>query len=112
MMQPHSTQPPIAEQASGLAAVISAAETRAAAGGTVDLAGLAALIDEVTSRAASANPETRRRARASLVALLEGASSLVDTLDRRSTELRGQLVALRRGQAAGRAYRSSAHLQR
>ena len=112
MMHRPSIERPIAEQASGLAAVIAAAEARAAAGDTVDLAGLAALIDEVTSRAASANPETRRVAKAALVALLEGASSLVDTLDRRSDELRGELVALGRGRAAGRAYRSSARLQR
>ncbi|HMR29877.1 MAG TPA: hypothetical protein PKA13_07685 [Geminicoccaceae bacterium] len=111
-MQRPSIDEPIAQQASGLAAVIAAAEARAAAGDAVDLAGLATLIDQLASRTASADAESRRKARASLMALLAGASSLVDTLDRQSDELRGQLVTMRRGRTAGRAYRSSASLQR
>ena len=113
-MMPWGSSPdlPIAEQAAGLAAIIAAAENRAAAGDSVDLASLALLIDEVTTKVASSDPQARQAAQASLLALLEGASSLVDTLDRRTGELRGQLVDLRHGRDAGRAYRTSSRLQR
>ena len=95
---------PMADEIAGLTAAIAAAEARAAAGGEVDLGSLALLLDAVTARTASASPETRAAARAALLALLEGATSLVDTLDRRTEELRGQMHGLRRNRAAGRAY--------
>jgi hypothetical protein len=103
---------PMIDEIAGLAATIAAAEARAAAGGTVDLAGLTVLLDRVTERAAAAGTESRTAARGALLALLEGAASLVDTLDRQATELRGQMHGLRRGRAAGRAYRTSAQLRR
>lgn len=103
---------PIAEQASGLAAAIAAAETRANAGDDIDLATLARSIDEVTSRTASADPEARRAAKAALLALLAGAVSLVDALDQRADQMRGQLTSMRRGHAAGRAYGRSSRLPR
>ncbi len=112
IVQDHSIDWPIVDQAHGLAAVIAAAEARAQAGDSIDLAGLTGLIDELTAKAAAADADSRRAARASLLALLQGAASLVDTLDRRTGEARGQLVQLRRGQTAGRAYRSSSRLPR
>jgi hypothetical protein len=112
MPRQSSTDAPMAEEISSLAATIAAAEARAAAGNQVDLAALALLIDDLTSRAASASPDARLAARTALLALLEGAASLVDTLDRRSGEMRSQLHGLRRGHAAGRAYGASSRLRR
>jgi hypothetical protein len=105
------TEGPMADEIAGLAAAIAAAEARAAAGGTVDLASLTILLDNLTARTAAAGVESRTAARDALLALLEGATSLVDTLDRQATALRGQMHGLRRGRTAGRAYRTSAQLR-
>ena len=100
---PHA-RGPMNDEIAGLTAAFAAAEARAAAGGNVDLASLALLLDAVTARTAGASQESRLAARSALLALLEGASSLVDTLDRRTEEMRDQMRGLRRGRAAGRAY--------